>query len=352
MSTPADSPRELRTPDNAIILHIGVHKTGSTALQATLAAARPDLAQRRILYPGSDEAHHAAAWAVTGFSIGFGDEARSAKPRTWKALVRAAQRHEGRVVISSEFFGRMHAGAVQRVVHELGPSRVHVMFGVRRLSDLLPSSWQQYLKTGLTASYGAWLRDVLGAEDPTITKGFWQRADFAALVKRWGKVVPPERITAVILDPDDRGLLYRTTAELLGLPSDWLDAYRVHGRENRSMTAAEAELVRQVNVLVREQLGWSDYASRIRHGAVRAMVEQRVPTQDEPRIATPGWALRQALRRQRRDRRRLVQSGITVVGNPDLLLTRPRGARTDPAVMMPTAAAAAAVAAAAGLPPQ
>ncbi len=314
------------TADDAIVLHIGVHKTGSTALQATLAAARADLADRGVLYPGRDEAHHAAAWAVTGFTMGYGEESTSVRKRNWPALVRQARHHPGRVMISSEFFGRMRPPAVRRVVADLGPERVQVMFAVRRLGDLLPSSWQQYLKSGLSVPYRDWLKDVLTRDEPEVTKGFWYRADFAALIKRWKRVLPPERITAVILQPPDRDRLYRVTEDMLGLPPEWLEPYRSLVRENRSMTAVEAEAVRRTNERVREQMGWAEYARRIRHGAIQDMIEHRVPPDDEPRLVTPRWALRKAVRRQERDRRRLLGSGITVVGDPDYLRTRPTAA--------------------------
>lgn len=323
------------TPDNAIVLHIGVHKTGSTALQAALAAARPGLAAHGISYPGRDEAHHAAAWAVTGFTMGFGEEATSVRRRNWPVLVKQASHHDGRVMISSEFFGRMRPPAVRRVVEDLGPERVHVVFAVRRLGDLLPSSWQQYLKSGMTVPYRDWLKDVLGPGEPETTKGFWYRADFADLIKRWKRVLPADRLTAVILEPGAHGRLFRVTEDMLGLPTDFLEPYRQAGRENRSMTAVEAEAVRRTNLAVRDTMGWAEYSERIRHGAIQRMVENRVPPDDEPRIVTPRWALRKAVRRQERDRRRILSSGINVVGDPDYLRTRPTAATIEQITQFP-----------------
>ena len=53
-------------PADAIALHIGIHKTGTTALQAALADARPELAAHGVLYPGRRTAQHGAAMAVLG----------------------------------------------------------------------------------------------------------------------------------------------------------------------------------------------------------------------------------------------------------------------------------------------
>ena len=320
---------------NPVVLHIGVHKTGSTALQAALAAARPELQERGVLYPGRDEAHHAAAWAVTGFTMGYGEEATSVRSRNWPVLVRQARRHDGPVMISSEFFGRMRAPAVRRVVSDLGTDRLQVVFAVRRLGDLLPSSWQQYLKSGLTVPYRDWLKDVLTSDEPETTKGFWYRADFAELIRRWKRVLPPDRMTAVILEPTQRDRMYRVTEDMLGLPAGLLEPHRVAGRENRSMTAVEAEAVRRTNLLVRDTMGWAEYSREIRHGAIRAMVENRVPPEGEPRIVTPRWALRKAVRRQERDRRRILSSGINVVGDADHLLTRPTAATIQQVTQFP-----------------
>lgn len=344
-------PRGAAAPDNAIILHIGVHKTGSTALQAALAAARPDLRERGISYPGGTiQAHHAAAWAAGGRTFGFGDEADRPRRWSWLRLVGAARLHRGRVVISSEFFGRMRPQAVKRVVDGLGPRRVHVVVAVRPLSGLLPASWQQYLKSGLSTNYDEWLRDVLTHKRPLTTPGFWARADYRRIVRRWLAVVPPERFTAVVLDPGQPGLLFDTMEDLLGLPVGWLGHFGDEKARNRSLTAPEAELMRQVNATVGQSMGWRAYKERIRRGAITHVVQERIPPSDEPGIVTPAWALDIAARRQRRDLRALRRSGIDLRGNPGAL-REPVVAADSPvydASRVPVDLASMAVAAAAG----
>ena len=50
-------------PEDAVLLHIGVHKTGTTAIQAALADAREELASLGVRYPGKLQAQHRAAQA-------------------------------------------------------------------------------------------------------------------------------------------------------------------------------------------------------------------------------------------------------------------------------------------------
>ena len=54
-------------PADAILLHLGFHKTGTTALQSAFAASRPQLLEHGVLYPGRRRSHHPAAMAMTRF---------------------------------------------------------------------------------------------------------------------------------------------------------------------------------------------------------------------------------------------------------------------------------------------
>ena len=97
---------------------------------------------------------------------------------------------------------------------------------------------------------------------------------------------------------------------------------------------AEAELVRRLNEeFSRRAWPHRDYARFMRYGAVEHMKDARQPAPDEPRIATPAWALARAAEisaEMARNTRRSVSTSSAT--SPRWASCRPRLARTaDPA---------------------
>ena len=310
-------------PADAVVLHIGVHKTGTTALQWALADARPELEAADVRYPGRRRAHHGAALAALGKSWGWRSQGgRPPRQQSFDRLAAQAAAHPGRVIISSEHFCEADAAAAAAVVSGLGGDRVHVVVTLRSLSALLPSSWQQYLKYGLRATYPEWLENTFEPDSQrTKSPSFWKRNDHGALIERWAGVVGPDRVTVVVLEDVDRTANFRTFSQLLGIDEQILLA-RMNLTSNRSMTAQEAELLRLVNVEVRNRLTWGEYERLVRNGVARGVVEGRSPGPGEPRLVTPDWALDAAAERGREAADRISASGVRVVGDVGLLARR------------------------------
>jgi hypothetical protein len=90
----------------------------------------------------------------------------------------------------------------------------------------------------------------------------------------------------------------------------------VSGQTNRSLTLAEAELVRRVNMeLFSRDISWHEYTQLIRFGASQQMWVERKPVDDEPRITTPSWALNRAAEISADLPKRIQELGIEVVGD-------------------------------------
>lgn len=305
-------------PADAILLHLGFHKTGTTALQSMFADGRPRLIEHGVLYPGKRRSHHPAAMAMTNRTWGVGrEDGQDPDPRAWNRLARAARRHPGRVLISSENFALTPDDAAARMVADLGADRVHVVFTLRPVAQLLSSSWQQYLKSGWTIAYDQWVEQMVAELEPGARRsGFWLRNDYPAIVGRWASLVGPQRVHLVCLDPNDRGFLLRTFEELLGIPEGVVDPGAADS--NRSMTAAETELLRALNAAT-TQWDWPTYQHTIRVGAAAAMVEDRVPEPEEPPLVTGQDALDRVAERGREMARAVSGLGVVVHGDLDIL---------------------------------
>lgn len=221
-------------------------------------------------------------------------------------------------MISSEYFDDATDDVARQVVTALGGDRVHVVVTLRPLASMLPSAWQQYVRNRMRTPYRDWLDQVLNGEDGQGSAGqFWFRHHHDMLVDRWASIVGPDRVLVVVVDESDRTRLARVFERVLDLPEGLLRTDQES--TNRSLTAAETELIRAINIEFHER-GWSAelYGKLVRTGVVRQL-QQRLPAPDEPRIATPSWAVRQANDIAAAAAERIAKSGVHVLGNLDAL---------------------------------
>ena len=277
---------------DGILLHIGAHKAGTTAIQHAFAAARPRLAEQGVSYPGRTEAHHRAAAAAARRVRGFGADRGVVDREEWLSVARAATAHPGRTVLSSETFTEVDGDGVRRIAADLGSDRTFVALTLRPLSRILPSTWQEALKGGLAQEFEPWLRAILD-RDPTVTPSFWRRNDVAAVLGRWIDIVGADRVAVICLPQNDPGFLTASFERLIGLSASTLDVPPA-GRSNRSLSAAEADIILQVNASVQGQLSRADYHRLLRRGAWLSLVRHREPGPDEGRVSMPDWAIDRA----------------------------------------------------------
>ncbi len=326
------------------LLHIGPHKTGTTAIQGALHLARERLAAEGVVYPGRGRQPLWPILAVTGQPALLGGP----RPEIsyWDNLVREIRAAgDQRVVLSSEFFAEADDATARRVIADLGGARVHVVVTLRSLTRILPSQWQQYLQNGFHFRYLEWLEGILNDPPRTPTPGFWRRHRHDALVTRWAAENGPENLTVIVLDESDRLMLLRVFESMLGLPGGFLVPEETAA--NRSLTAAETELVRLLNEeFSRRDWPHRNYARFMRYGAVEHMKTARPPSPHEPRIVTPAWAVARAGQISAEMAARIEALGVNIVGDLSSLGTLP-GDGADPAgdggsapLMLPVEAAA------------
>jgi hypothetical protein len=314
----AVTPEPATLPEGAVLLHIGPYKTGSTAIQQALFDRRDVLAEHGVYYPDRwrrlfREGHALMQWSPRG---------RPVPPvSVWDDFAAGIRERSGvRVCLSTEDFGRIRdARKSHQVIEDLGADRLHVIAVARAYHRLMPSHWQERVKSHERRSYDAWLRELLEGDDSDeVHRSFWTSHDVEYMTSRWLDVLPPERFTLVVTDDSDRDVLPRTFERMLGLPTGLLAPAE---STNASLSMNAVEVLRRVNEEFAER-GWTDrdYVGLVQDGMVRELQGAGRSAGDTPVPALPAWARPLVAARSRRRVEVIEGLGIDVVGDPACLL--------------------------------
>ena len=311
------SDQDLQLREGSVLVHIGPPKTGTTAVQASLHVHRAELAEHGVLYPGPAHRFNRPGWALLGKTPpGIPDVPMS----EWETAAREIRDSDARLVcISTETFATLSADKVQRLVDELGAERVHMVATVRRLDRLLPSSWQERVKSRREIrTYDDWLREVLFREEGNRAAGsFWRNHGIEGMLRRWTPAIPPEQITLVVADETDRNQLLRTFERLLGLPDQLL---KPGPWENTSLSYDRIELYRLVNQTLGEQgVSDSDWRRLMYAGVLPALRRAPAAATDIGIPLLPLWAAEKVAELSEVRAGVVAESGARVVGDPTRL---------------------------------
>jgi hypothetical protein len=247
----------MSNPARIALLHIGGEKTGTTTLQATLAANRTALAGAGMMYSraAGREAHGLLAlYASAGEGTADLRAAMGLDPpghfenflaRFPAMLAREAAESGARVLIysSEHLSSRLHdQSAVERVRTLLAKlvDEVHLVYYARPQAELVLAAWSTMLKSGSAAPFSL----AAALSNPTMF-------DHAALVTRWAEAFPgsPWRFrpyqSALLTDNDIVADFCACTGVAPGL------LRRRVTRLNRSLDTPRAEFLRLWNGLPR-----------------------------------------------------------------------------------------------------
>lgn len=187
-----------------IFLHLGMHKTGTTAVQVFCSKHARQLGELGYLYPAAGRprvedvsyGHHLLPWSVTGHVAdrAFWPDGIQRFETIWDALANEVQQSNCQsVILSSEEFDTLHPSHVRAVLDKLAAFEVQPIIYLRRLDELLQAmyttdvvyngerddivTFQQRLRTPL--DYGAlltpWLqhsscKPVIRFYDPALAR--------------------------------------------------------------------------------------------------------------------------------------------------------------------------------------
>ncbi|MFO1055867.1 MAG: hypothetical protein U1E53_02750 [Dongiaceae bacterium] len=202
-----------------VVLHIGPPKTGTKSIQASLSANREALLDHGVYFPDTKPAdaigHPSLAWDIQE-DLGRVAARWSDASLSWPTvLARAAEHRADTILLSSEAFvsgfvgGDFDGPAFAHMRAILGDLPVIVVFGLRDPCRLIPSAWQQmvrscsgngeeYLPLERAAPIVAarpWIRvapyvaGALGALQPMTLRFFTvpPRHDYQTLLRRFGE---------------------------------------------------------------------------------------------------------------------------------------------------------------------
>jgi hypothetical protein len=312
-----------------VYLHVGLWKTGTTSIQASLESAAQDLAARGVLFPGlrHTSRHHAqrlAAYDLLGRRI-QGDNPRLV-PGSWAALRGEIDAWTGStVVVSEELLALARPRQVRRLARALRAHRLHVVVGVRDLGRMLVSGWQQEVVGGRTFTWAQYAAAVQGldAGPASAGVGFWMRNDLLRVLRSWETAVPRDRLTVLTVPPSGGSpeVLLDRFAAVVGLPPGALPVTP----RNRSLGAVEVEVVRRLNVDLAGSLNHRQYLQLVDRPLRTGLAGRegsrplRLPSRELPWVRQRSEALLSTLR----------EAGYPVAGDLDDLTPRaaPAGER-------------------------
>jgi hypothetical protein len=292
-----------------VFLHIGLPKTGTTYLQGVLWDNRPKVRAEGVLLPG--EGHREHLWAALDVQERKNLARRHPRaPGAWGRLRDELATWSGTGLVTHEFFCGASREQAERLVAGLAPAEVHVVVTARHAAGMLAAGWQEMVKNGGTASIDA-VRHRTGAG----SEFSWRTWDLHGVLKRWGDVVPPERVHVLPMpgagDPPDRH--WRNFAAVVGLTGEYPLPTRP---ANQSLGVAQVELLRRVNTHLEDFRGPTDRGQWIRG----YLAEGRLASQDGQPFGLGDEAVADCRARSRRAVRLIRRRGFDVVGDVESLL--------------------------------
>lgn len=229
-----------------IQIHAGIHKTGSTAIQHTLARLAPDLADHGIALPNFGSRGH-LHHTLAGFATDPDGCARA-----WAKLARKLQKSDAdRVILSSEHFISADPAALRDALARLGDETPQVHLYLRPHVGLFTSLYLQRVKAGVATGDPMTLAETY-ATSPEF--------DYVPVIERYLDVFGEGAVKLREFDPSrfEGDSLIADVWAFLDLPPALLAKATAGGDTivNPTPTAEQAAILLALGNRLRAVMGW------------------------------------------------------------------------------------------------
>lgn len=308
-----------------VILHIGTMKSGTSYIQATLRRNKRLLSRDGVLVPRS------LVPAVVDVLGRRGATKEREIEGAWDRFLTMAEAWEGSTVLASqEFLSGATATEAQAVVDTLPKGQVRIVVTNRDLLRVIPSHWQTVVKNGGTWPFPEYVRLLLeppgkDGSEHRYSRGFWRHHDVAKIVDNWAGAVGVDNVVLVTVPrsgaPSD--LLWQRFCEAIGIDGAPYD-HDSNAKSNISLSYAETEMLREVNMSVRKPLGPLEYRLLVNKYLANKLLRQAPETGKEVDRPTLGAESHSAIK-QRADAmvEALAASGVRIIGDIEDLRVEP-----------------------------
>jgi len=315
-------------PVGTRLVHIGPPKTGTSALQGAFHHSRDALAVHGVEYAGRLRHSRVAMMAAAYDRVPEGYPADA--EQRWARLAQSIQESQAdRLVLSSETLAGISEAKIAPFLEAMaGP--VHIVITLRPMASILASNWQQSIQDEMTLSYDRWLARTLdpGAGNPA-KSAFWRRHNLGHQLDLWIPLVGAENITVLVLDPEDRGMLFAAFEALVGVPGGTLTPDPKVS--NPSFPYDEIEMLRAFNTRFREGGGSrAEYLKNAREAVIHRRPAASIENPASASISTPRWAAEAANEKIRPWVEQARDCGVNVVGDLAHLFVDPVKFEPDP----------------------
>lgn len=303
-----------------VVLHIGTMKSGTSYIQAILRQNKRLLGRDGVLVPRS--LVPAAVDALGHRGAGKEREVEGA----WARFLNLVETWQGTSIIASqEFFSGATAAEAQGVLDTLPPGRTKIVITNRDLLRVVPSHWQTVIKNGGTWPFPEYVRLLLegpgqdSGSEHRYSRGFWKHHDLAQIIDNWAGAVGIDNIVLVTVPPSGASSdeLWKRFSKAVGVDASRYDA-EPSAKSNVSLTYAETEMLREVNMQVRKPLNPLEYRLLVNKYLANRLLRKPPDAAAEPDRPRLGAASHELVRQRANEMvDRVAASGVQVVGDID-----------------------------------